>query len=119
MALYSLHILTLQIIKEDHLNFANKEIISLYDDFKNQILSLGDKIEVVPKKKYIAFKASSNFIDVLPQKSKIKFWLNIPKGELNDHYNISRDVSEVGLFFILTVNSKHNNLTQKELLWIK
>jgi len=82
--------------EEDHLKSTNEEILSLYEEFKNQILSLDDKIEVVPKKKYIAFKASYNFIDVLPQKGKIKFWLNIPKGELNDPYNISRDVSEIG-----------------------
>ena len=82
--------------EEDHLKSANEEILSLYEEFKNQILSLDDKIEVVPKKKYIAFKASSNIIDVLPQKEKIKFWLNIPKGKLNDPNNISRDVSEIG-----------------------
>lgn len=82
--------------EEDHLKSINEEILSLYEEFKNQILSLGDKIEVIPKKRYIAFKASTNFIDVLPQKGKIKFWLNIPKGELNDPYNISRNVSEIG-----------------------
>jgi len=37
------------------------------------ILSLDNKIEVVPKKKYIAFKTSTNFIDILPQTNKIKF----------------------------------------------
>lgn len=82
--------------ENDHLKSANEEILSLYEEFKNQILSLDDKIEVIPKKKYIAFKASSNFIDVLPQKEKIKFWLNIPKGELNDPYKLGRDVSEIG-----------------------
>lgn len=81
--------------EEDHLKSVSEEIVSLYEEFKNQILSLDDKIEVIPKKKYIAFKASSNFIDVLPQKGKIKFWLNIPKGELNDPYNICRDVSKI------------------------
>ena len=82
--------------EEDHLKSANEEILSLYEEFKNQILSMDDKIEVVPKKKYLAFKASSNIIDVLPQKEKIKFWLNISKGKLNDPNNISRDVSEIG-----------------------
>jgi len=82
--------------ENDHLKSANEEILSLYEEFKNQILSLDDKIEVIPKKKYIAFKALSNFIDVLPQKEKIKFWLNIPKGKLNDPYKLGRDVSEIG-----------------------
>jgi len=82
--------------EEDHLKSANEGISSLYEEFKDQILNLDDKIEIIPKKKYIAFKASSNFIDILPQKEKIKFWLNMSKGKLNDPYNLSRDVSEIG-----------------------
>lgn len=81
--------------EEDHLQSVDEEIISLYEEFKNQILNLDNKIEIIPKKKYIAFKASSNFIDILLQKRKIKFWLNVSKGELIEPYNISRDVSEV------------------------
>ncbi len=82
--------------EDDYLKTADEEIVDLYEELKNQILSLDNKIEIVPKKKYIAFKASSNFIDVLPQKGKIKCWLNMPKGELNDPYGISRDVSGIG-----------------------
>jgi len=102
--------------EKDHLNSVNEEILHLYEEFKNQILNLNDKIEVIPKAKYIAFKASSNFIDVLPQQRKIKFWLNMPKGELNDPYNISRDVSKIGHWgngdyeFILNSSSDFINL---------
>lgn len=82
--------------EDDHLKSCEKETLSLYEEFKNQILNFDEKIEVIPKKKYIAFKASSNFIDVLPQKNKIKFWLNMPKGNLKDPYKLGRDVSEIG-----------------------
>ena len=82
--------------EEDHLKTCEEDILSLYKEFKNQILNFDEKIEVIPKKKYIAFKASSNFIDVLPQKNKIKFWLNVPKGNLSDPYNLGRDVSKIG-----------------------
>jgi predicted transport protein len=82
--------------EKDHFKSANEEILSLYEKLKDQVLNFDDKIEVVPKKKYIAFKASLNFMDVLIQKEKIKFWLNVPKGKLNDPYKISRDVSEIG-----------------------
>lgn len=82
--------------EDDHLKSADQEIQSLYDEFKELILNIDDKIELIPKKKYIAFKASTNIIDVLPQKSKIKFWLNLTKGELIDPYNICRDVSKIG-----------------------
>ena len=82
--------------EEDFLNHCSEEIKSLYEEFKNQILSIDENIEVIPKKKYIAFKAQRNFIDILPQKNKIKFWLNLPKGQLKDPNGLARDVSNVG-----------------------
>lgn len=82
--------------EEDHLSHCSEEIKSLYDELKNQILSIDENIEVIPKKKYIAFKADRNFVDILPQKSKIKFWLNLSKGQLKDIDSIARDVSNVG-----------------------
>jgi len=82
--------------EEDHLSHCSEEIKSLYDELKSQILSIDENIEVIPKKKYIAFKADRNFVDILPQKSKIKFWLNLSKGQLKDIDSITRDVSNVG-----------------------
>jgi predicted transport protein len=82
--------------EEDHLSHCSEEIKSLYDELKKQILSIDENIEVIPKKKYIAFKADRNFIDILPQRSKIKFWLNLSKGQLKDIDSIARDVSNVG-----------------------
>jgi len=84
--------------EEDHLKVCEENIISLYEEFKNQILNLDDKIEVMPKKKYIAFKASTNFIDIIPQKKSIKFTLNVCQGELNNPYNLGRDVSNIGKY---------------------
>ncbi len=81
--------------EEDHLKPVSEDIVSLYEEFKNQILNLGDKIEIKPKKQYIAFKSSSNFIDMIIQKRRIKFWLNVSKWKLNDIYNIGRDVSNI------------------------
>lgn len=82
--------------EEDHLSNCSEEIKSLYGELKTQILSIDDNIELIPKKKYIAFKAERNFIDILPQKNKIKFWLNLTKGQLKDIDSITRDVSNVG-----------------------
>lgn len=82
--------------EEDHLSHCSEEIKSLYEELKSQILSIDENIEVIPKKKYVAFKADRNFVDILPQKSKIKFWLNLSKGQLKDIDSIARDVSNVG-----------------------
>lgn len=69
----------------------------LYEEFKSQILSLDDKIELAPRKHYVAFRmGGSNFIDVLIQKKKLKFYLNLKKWELNDPYGLGKDCSEKG-----------------------
>lgn len=102
--------------ENDHLQKSDEDIKSLYEEFRNQILNLDNTIEVIPKKQYIAFKSSSNFIDVLPQKNQIKFWLNMSKGELKDPYNLARDVSSTGHWgngdyeFILSSPSEFINI---------
>lgn len=74
-----------------------EDIRNLYEEFKNQVLSLDDKIEVIPWKHYIAFRmGGSNFLDVLIQKKELKFYLNVEKWKLNDPYGLGKDCSEKG-----------------------
>jgi predicted transport protein len=82
--------------EQDHLRDLPSEIIELYGKLKERVLGLGDNIEVRPKKKYIGFIASTNFVDVHPQRAQLKLWINLPKGELDDPKKIARDVSNVG-----------------------
>jgi predicted transport protein len=82
--------------EEDHLDGLPSEIIELYKELKDSVLGLGENIEVRPRKKYIGFVASSNFVDIHPQRSQLKLWINMPKGELDDPKNVARDVSAIG-----------------------
>jgi predicted transport protein len=82
--------------EEDHLSGLPNETVELYHALKERVLSLGDKVEVRPRKLYIGFVAGTNFVDVHAQKMQLKLWINLPKGELDDPQNMARDVSEVG-----------------------
>jgi predicted transport protein len=82
--------------EEDHLSGLPSEITELYQELKEKILGLGDNIEIRPRKKYVGFVAGTNFVDVHPQKSQLKLWISMPKGELDDPKNIARDVSNIG-----------------------
>jgi predicted transport protein len=82
--------------EEDHLSGLPSEIVELYQELKERVLGLGDNIEVRPRKKYVGFVAGTNFVDVHPQKSQLKLWINLSKGELNDLKNVARDVSDIG-----------------------
>ncbi len=81
--------------EQEHLENVNDEIKELYQKFKNAIQNL-DNLEIKPKKKYIAFIAGRNVIDILPQKKALKIWINMNKGELDDTKGIARDVSTTG-----------------------
>jgi len=83
-------------IEEDLLNGFPNETVELYQALKERVLALGENIEVRPRKLYIGFVASTNFVDVHPQKNQLKLWINLPKGELDDSKKMARDVSAVG-----------------------
>lgn len=83
--------------EEDHLSRGDEEIIELYEKFKNAILNLGE-VDVQPKKKYIAFINSTNFVDIQIQKKSLKFHINLKINELIDNNKIARDVSKIGHF---------------------
>lgn len=81
--------------ESDHLSKGDEEILELYEKYKNAILNLGD-VDVQPKKKYIAFINSTNFVDIQIQRKSLKFHINLKINELNDNLNIARDVSKIG-----------------------
>ena len=81
--------------EQEHLKNVSEEIKELYEKFKSAIQNL-DNLEIKPKKKYIAFVAGRNVIDILPQKKALKMWINMSKGELDDTKGITRDVSSTG-----------------------
>jgi predicted transport protein len=82
--------------EEDHLQGMPEDIVETYEELKERILNLGDNIEIRPRKHYIGFIANTNFVDIHPQKSQIKIWINLTKGELDDPKNLARDVSKIG-----------------------
>ena len=81
--------------EEDIVSFGEKEIQSVYYSLRSSILELQD-LEVQPRKKYIGFVTSRNICSVFVQKKKIKLWISLKIGELNDYNNLMRDVSHIG-----------------------
>lgn len=82
--------------EDDHTLDASENLKVIYQKLKENVLNLGDDIEIVPRKDYLAFKRKSNFVDVEFQKSKIKVFINLRKGQLDDPKKIARDVSNIG-----------------------
>ncbi|UZE94295.1 MAG: transporter [Candidatus Pacearchaeota archaeon] len=79
---------------ETHLQVASKEIKELFMQLKEMITSLDDSIIEEAKAKYIAYKLTTNFVDIVIQKNAIKAFLNVPSGKLNDSFGIARDLTK-------------------------
>jgi predicted transport protein len=79
-----------------HFERSSNEIVPLFREVKEAILSIGSDITSKPTAKYIAFVRQSNFVALILYKSSLLIVLNLKKGNLNDPKKIARDVSNVG-----------------------
>ncbi|MGC8767416.1 MAG: DUF5655 domain-containing protein [Brevinematia bacterium] len=86
----------LQYSIEDHLSGKDEKIKNLFYTLREKIMSLDKNIIEDPKSKYIAYKLSSNFVDVVILSNSLKIFLNVRNGDLKDPYGIARDVKDVG-----------------------
>ncbi len=82
--------------EEDHTLNKSDSAVELYETFRDSILNFKEDIEIIPRKKRIAFKGNRIICDILIQKSGIKLWVNLKSGELDDPKNLMRDVSNIG-----------------------
>ena len=81
---------------QDHPNlFHSKERQQLFEKFTKAVMDLDPVVTMHFLKLYVAFKAETNFVDVIPQKSKLLLSLNIPAAEIVDPRGIARDVSKI------------------------
>lgn len=82
--------------ENDRLNAIPEEVQNIYHRLREKILDLGN-VEIKATKLYVAFTVNgSNFTDIALQKQSLKLWLNLPYGELEDPYQLARDVSNIG-----------------------
>lgn len=82
--------------ENDRLNAISEEVQNIYHHLREKILDLGN-VEIKATKLYVAFTVNgSNFTDIALQKQGLKLWLNLPYGELEDPYQLARDVSNIG-----------------------
>ncbi|MFH2026785.1 MAG: DUF5655 domain-containing protein [bacterium] len=79
---------------DDHLTGKNKETIKLFQGLREKIISLDQNIIEEAKAKYIAYKTSTNFVDVVVKQYGLKIFLNVRSGQLNDSQKIARDLAK-------------------------
>ena len=81
---------------EDHPFLADDSPMrSLFNVLSKEILALDPCVNEEFLKLYIAYKAETNFVDVVPQKSRLLLTLNLRFHELHDPKRLARDVTEL------------------------
>src|SRR3989339_473400 len=79
---------------EDHLAGIDKQTIELFQSLREKILSLDENIIEEAKAKYIAYKTSTNFTDIVVKQYGLKIFLNVKSGQLNDPQSFARDLTK-------------------------
>jgi len=102
---------------EQHLNCGDDNIKNILLDLRDFILSIDESIEESPKKFYIAYKVSQNFVCVEVKKNKLTLFLKINPKEIKLPNN-GRDVSDIGHYgtgdFELNISNKEDFEESKE-----
>ena len=98
---------------EEHLQNCDEKVKKILQDLREYILNIDEAVEEMPKKFYIAYKASQNFVCIETKKSKIILFLKINPKEIRIPDN-GRDVSNIGHYGTGDLEITINNLEEME-----
>jgi len=76
--------------------YLHGDMLQLYYALKKRILNIDSSVKEEYKKPYIAFKSLTNFVDVVPQKARLRLSLNMDFPDIIDPKGLCKDVSGLG-----------------------
>ncbi|MEG2340820.1 MAG: DUF262 and DUF1524 domain-containing protein [Odoribacter sp.] len=80
----------------DNYEYLKGEMLELYFSLRKRILNIDASVKEEYKKLYIAFKSHTNFVDIVPQKSRLRLSLNMEFSQIEDPKGMCIDVSNKG-----------------------
>lgn len=81
---------------DDHPFLASGPMRELFDLFREAVLALDPCVSEEFLKLYVAYKAETNFVDVVPQAKRLRLAINMPFHEIDDPKGICLDVTNLG-----------------------
>jgi predicted transport protein len=81
---------------DDHPYLASGAMRPVFEAFRKEILALDPVVTEEFLKLYVAYKAETNFVDVVPQAKRLRLSLNMPFHEIHDPRGLCKDVTNVG-----------------------
>ncbi len=80
----------------DHSNLLSGVVKELFEELRKEILAIDPVVREEFLKLYVAYKAETNFVDVVPQAKRLRLSLNMPFADIDDPQGLCKDVSSVG-----------------------
>ncbi|UIJ71916.1 DUF262 and DUF1524 domain-containing protein [Aurantimonas sp. HBX-1] len=80
----------------DHYHLKNGAMGPLFEKLRIEILELDPNVVEDVMKVYVAYKAETNFVDVVPQSKQLRLSINMPFFEIDDPKGICIDVTNLG-----------------------
>lgn len=81
---------------EDHPHLLSGPGRELFEAFRKEVLALDPVVTEEFLKLYVAYKAETNFVDVVPQARRLRLSLNMPFPDISDPRGMCKDVSGLG-----------------------
>ncbi|MDM0119323.1 GmrSD restriction endonuclease domain-containing protein [Variovorax arabinosiphilus] len=80
----------------DHAHLVAGPMRELFEALRKSILALDPCVSEEFLKLYVAYKAETNFVDVVPQAKRLLLVLNLSVDDIEDPKGLCRDVSNIG-----------------------
>jgi uncharacterized protein with ParB-like and HNH nuclease domain/predicted transport protein len=80
----------------DHPHLLTPTMRPIFEAFRKEVVALDPCVTEEPLKLYIAYKAETNFVDVIPQAKRLLLSINMPFAEVQDPGARCKDVAGMG-----------------------
>ena len=81
---------------DDHPHLLRPNMRPVFEAFRKEVLALDPCVTEEFLKLYVAYKAETNFVDVVPQAKRLRLSLNMRFAEINDPKGLCKDVTGIG-----------------------
>lgn len=81
---------------DDHPHLASGPMREMFEAFRREVLALDPAVCEEILKVYVAYKAETNFVDIVPQARRLRLTLNMRFPDVNDPRGLCRDVTGMG-----------------------
>lgn len=83
---------------EDHPHLLTPGLREVFEALRKKVLALDPCVTEEFKKLYVAFKAETNFVDVIPRAKSLALTINMSFADIHDPKGICEDVTNLGLW---------------------